>query len=566
MRKPGDLLYGLDDRPPAGVVLSIAVQQATIVLVWLLPAFVLAREMAATPSQAAALFSMTFAACGIGTILQATRRWGLGSGFLAPVTPSSAHLVPSILAAQAGGLPLVAGMTLFAGLLTVLLARALHRIRTLMPPEVAGAVVFIIAIGVSLTGARLLLAGGIGAPPAPAALLVALTTLAVAIGLGIWGQGPLRLGGVLIAMGCGSLLAASLGLLQPPDLAELGSLPLLGLPDLSGRSLAFDLALVPAFVIASVASALKTVGMITALQKLNDADWVRPEPRSIAGGVTGDGLATAVAGLLGAPGVNVSPSNVAIQMASGVTSRSVAFATGALCLLMACFPRAAALLHHIPAPVIAAMLIYAGGLMLANGMQLAATRLLDARRSLSVGLGVAAALTAEAVPQLAFWVPAGLRPLVASTALGTLVALLLNAAFRMGVRRRVTLTIPAEGLPGAEVDAFITGAGASWGARREVVSRAAHLAASCLDAIAVSGCARGALTLELGFDETRIDMRIAWPGAPIILADRPPSADELLDEPEAPARLAGYMVRRLSDRLRLRHRDGTSELTLALDH
>jgi NCS2 family nucleobase:cation symporter-2 len=565
MERPAELAYGLEDNPPASVLFSAALQQAGVVLVWIYPAIIIAREVQAGPAETAALFSMVLVACGLGTIIQAIPRWGIGSGFVAPATPANTHLVPSVLAAQLGGLPLVAGMTIAAGLASIAFARLLGRMRALMPPEVAGAVVFIIGIAVSLIGARMLLGGDPAAPPDAASLGVALITLCAAIALSVWGRGVLRWGCILIAMLAGTLAAALLGLpLGIP--AEVHALPIIALPDLPRQGFAFDLALLPAFLIAALASALKTVGVVTTLQKLNDAHWIRPEPRSLAGGVTGDGLATALAGLLGTPGVNVSASNVAAQIASGVTSRRVAYATGALCLLLACFPRLAALLAQVPGPVIAATLIYSGGLMLASGMQLAASRLLDARRSLSVGLAIAAALTVEALPQVARWVPAGLGPLMSATAFGTLVAILLNAVLRLGVRRSVSLSVPVEGIAHQAVEDFVMRAGAAWGARRDVAQRAVHLLASCLDALAASGCARGPITATLGFDELRLDLRITWPGAPIELATRPPTADEMVDDPAAAARLAGFLLRRLSDRARIRHKDGTSAIELHLDH
>ena len=36
--------------------------------------------------------------------------------------------------------------------------------------------------------------------------------------------------------------------------------------------------LVPAFMIAAVAAMLRTVGVVTTCQKINDADWKRPDP------------------------------------------------------------------------------------------------------------------------------------------------------------------------------------------------------------------------------------------------------------------------------------------------
>ena len=124
MRKPANIRFGLDDRPPWAVIAAIAIQQTTVVFLFLYVALLIGREAQATTAQAVTLIGMTFLTCGLGTMLQAVRRHGLGSGFLAPLTPATSYLAPSVLAAHLGGLPLVAGMTLLAGLATMAIARA----------------------------------------------------------------------------------------------------------------------------------------------------------------------------------------------------------------------------------------------------------------------------------------------------------------------------------------------------------------------------------------------------------------------------------------------------------
>jgi NCS2 family nucleobase:cation symporter-2 len=565
MRRPADLAYGLDDRPPASVIVSTALQQATVVLIWIFPTILLARELRASPADAAALISVSFIACGMGVIVQATRWGGLGCGLLAPVSMSSPHILPSLLAARLGGLPLVAGMTIVSGLMTVVLAQGLTRIRNLIPPEIAGAVVLIIGLAICVTGAHTLMPGTDGRPPSVEEMAVALLTLSVAIGFSVWGKGPLRWACMLFAMVVGCVSAWLLGVLEVTEEFRNSWLPVVALPRFVGSGYAFELALLPAFLVASIASTLKTAGVVTTLQKLNDADWIRPNQRQIAGAVTGDGVASMLAGIAGTSAVNVSATNAAIQHATGVTSRVIAYATGATCIALAFFPAAAATASQMPAPVIAATLLYAGALMTAGGIQLAASRLLDTRRSLAIGLAIAAALAVESVPRLVGWLPPDLRPLMTATGLGTMVALLLNAVLRFGVRRSVTLAASHAAIPSEEVDDFVTRAGMAWGARREVVSRVAHLAASSMDALATSGVVEGEARLTLTLDEALITLRIAYEGPALMLADRPPTADEMLDDDDAPARLAGFMVRRLSDRLRVREKDGTVELLLTVD-
>jgi xanthine permease XanP len=68
-------------------------------------------------------------ALGAATLLQALRLGPVGSGFMCPATFSATYLAPSLLAARAGGLALVFGMTMFAGVLELALAPFLNRLR-----------------------------------------------------------------------------------------------------------------------------------------------------------------------------------------------------------------------------------------------------------------------------------------------------------------------------------------------------------------------------------------------------------------------------------------------------
>jgi NCS2 family nucleobase:cation symporter-2 len=98
MRRPASIRYGLEDRPPWPVVAMTALQQATVVFLFLYVPQNVAREAQATLAQTVTLISMSFLACGLGTMLQAVTRSGLGSGFLAPLSPSTPVLAPAVLA------------------------------------------------------------------------------------------------------------------------------------------------------------------------------------------------------------------------------------------------------------------------------------------------------------------------------------------------------------------------------------------------------------------------------------------------------------------------------------
>jgi xanthine permease XanP len=153
-----------------------------------------------------------------------------------------------------------------------------------------------------------------------------------------------------------------------------------------------------------------------------------------------------------------------------------------------------------------------------------------------------------------------------ATALGTLLALLLNAVLRIGIRKQVTMTVPPGEVPHVQLADFITRAGRSWGARPDVIARTAELSAWCVDAIVGHRLAEGEVTVALGFDELRIDLQISYRGPPLDLAATPPTAEELLADDGGAAKLAGYMIGRRATRARIRQRDGTTQLSVVIDH
>ena len=63
------------------------------------------------------LLAMVIWSLAIGTILQVYRIGPVGTGFMCPATPTATYFAPSLLAVRFGGLPMLFGMTIFAGLL-----------------------------------------------------------------------------------------------------------------------------------------------------------------------------------------------------------------------------------------------------------------------------------------------------------------------------------------------------------------------------------------------------------------------------------------------------------------
>src|SRR3979409_532868 len=168
------------------------------------------------------------AALAIGVLLQAIPRGAIGCHYLAPMVYASPYLAPGFLAIEMGGMPLFWGMTIFAGLATLVLATFWDRLRTFIPPEAAGLVVFLVGATIGVAALRLLHQkdGSITTDDAWMARL----TLAVIIALNIWGKGRLRLFSVLIGLVIGYVVAAATGIIEADKLHSIPELPLIALP------------------------------------------------------------------------------------------------------------------------------------------------------------------------------------------------------------------------------------------------------------------------------------------------------------------------------------------------
>jgi NCS2 family nucleobase:cation symporter-2 len=109
------------------------------------------------------------------------------------------------------------------------------------------------------------------------------------------------------------------------------------------------------------------MGDVSTAQRLNDADWVRPNMRSLSGGVAGLGLASIFCGLVGVPGVNSSSQSTGLCSATGITSRAIVYAIGIIYALMALVPAFAVGFATMPPPVMGASLFFASLFIFTNG-------------------------------------------------------------------------------------------------------------------------------------------------------------------------------------------------------
>lgn len=305
MTRPEDLLYAVDELPPWPRLVVLGMQHAMLLSVNLVLIVIVFRRAGAGDAATLSALSLGMIALAISSVLQSMRKGPVGSGYLAPPVFSAIYIGAAVLAAGTGGLPAVFGMTMFAGLVEIGLAPLLRKLRALFPPAISGFIVVIVGLQLGIIGiGELLGVEHIHRPAFPYHLMVSGLTLATMCGLSVWGRGIARLICSLLGVVVGMVASVAAGLIPADSMRSFVDAPIFAIPQPHYLAYDFQFRLIPAFLMAGTAAMLRTVGVITTCQKINDLDWKRPELKSIQGGIVADGIGCIIGGLMGVIGMN----------------------------------------------------------------------------------------------------------------------------------------------------------------------------------------------------------------------------------------------------------------------
>jgi xanthine permease XanP len=549
------------------VTLLLAIQHVSVISVGWIFVVVLVTAIGGTPAESGDVIRMSMIASGLATILQARTGGLVGSGYLCPFSCGPSYLAASVLAGKSGGLPLIFGLTTVSGIFEGLFSRVVKRLRPLLPPEVTGLIVAMVGIELIALGCtRFLGYTAPGTPLDPRVLAVAFLTLAAMVAPTVLSTSKLRLYPIVIGLFVGYGAALALGLLTPAQLHGILEGPIVSLPRRVPGGMAFNLALLGPFLIASFSSVLKTVGDLTLCQKVNDTGWKRTDMASVSGGILTGSIGSTLAGLLGGVGQSTFSSNIGLSIATGATSRAVALPAGLFLIGLAFVPNLAAVFAAMPTPVTGAMLVYVACFMILGGVQVVMSRMLDARRTFIVGIAFIFGLSVKIVPEAYQQVPLVLRPFFASSlSLATVLVVLLNLLFRIGVGRKAVLSLDPGADSHARISEFLDRQGGAWGMRPEVIVRAND----ALHELAASvGRMNGspAITVEARFDEFNLDLDATWEGEMVALSESAPTAESLELKLDSILKLSGFLIRHYTDRVRTEQHGGLCRVVLHFDH
>ena len=526
-QRPESLIYAVDEWPPLTKLIFLGLQQASLVTIFMMFMVLVVREAGATQQTALSTLSFAMIAVGLGAIMQCLWKGPIGSGYLAPPVPSAIYLPIALIAAKEGGLPLVFGMTMVAGAFEVILSRFLLRLRWVFPPVVTGIIIAAVGFEIGLVSLREIfcLTGQACPPNFTVHLGSAFLTAAIMMGLSVWGKGPLRLFCTLLGLVLGFTIAAAFGLISPQNQVQLAVSPVLAFPETGHWAYAFHLALLGPFLVAGMASGVRTIGVLTTAQQINDDRWQKPDLKSIKGGVAADGIASLIGGALGSMGMSSSPSAVATSKVTGATSRYIALAVGVWFLLLACSPKLAALFLAFPPAVVGGTLLFVGCLNLAGGIRIMSIGGVDNRKTFIIGVSLFLGLSHSVYPDFFHNLPHWVDIFTGSVlSIATITAILLNLIFRLGSRRHATLSIAADESPKHRLEQWTRQQGQQWGVRADILEEAAAAVNETLEQLQTRHLNEGPVQVTVSYDDLDFITDIAYQGS---LLQPPPQGQPL---------------------------------------
>lgn len=499
-------------------------------------------------------------ALGIGTMLQAWHRHGIGSGFLLPACFSGIYLAPALSAAAEHGLGGVAGLTVVAGMTQVVLSRFLRHLRSFIPADVVGVGIFMIGLGWGILGLKLLCGVSAGQTSSQLEWIAGVIALASMVFTSVWGSKTLRPLAVLIGLSAGCLTVFLLflafgdrALALPARAIVWPHWPLFGI--------IFKDSFLPGFMVGAVASFLRVTGDVIASHQVSDLHWKRPNTKIIAAGSLAEGIGNIIGGFMGSMPMNTSSGSVGLVAASGVSSRRVAFGVGALWIAMGVLPFGASLLLLIPETVQGAAVFYTAGFVMRSGFNMLTQRVIDNRRAITIGSALVLGISFDDMVRALALSPEVKTVLTSSLLASVAVAIVLTAIFRIGVKRNVATTWDSS--QGVSVlTAWIASNGKLWTARSEVISKAEAVLEEL--ALALPHLTDDPVAITATYDETSLRLEAIWKGA--AAGAGPQAVDFGAEDSSVAVQLAMALIHRSSDHLaESALADGSRKLTITIE-
>ncbi|HFD81584.1 MAG TPA: hypothetical protein ENK05_14520 [Gammaproteobacteria bacterium] len=571
--KPRDMIYVAQERPDLYTALAVGATHTLSALMLVIYTVIVGRGIGLSGTELRGFIALEIVVMGLTTFLQ-SRTTRVSSGHLIVHSPSLMSMGAFIAASTHFGIGAASGGLLLAALVVIALSRLLPRLQTFFPPEVAG--VLLVLLGLTLVEGGVQRFTGLNEGHIdPASVATAVAALLVIVGVSVWGNQRMRIFAVVFGVAAGLVVAVFAGKFGAAQLERVADQPLFAFPLSSYRPPTPTLVLAAALplLLIQIIASLDSFGAGVAIDRLNDEKWRRADLPMIGRLVSCHGIGVMMNGLTGTPPVGVSSGSLGLVAVTGVAARRVGSVAGLMLVALAFFPQVSTFIIQIPLPVVGAIIVYTAGYMLVVGMELILSRMLNSRRIFMVGLSLTIGAALLLMPELRASVPPDLEPILASPlTMGGLAAVGLNLLFRIGISERAEIELAG---PHAAYDAteFLEAQGASWGARRDVITRAGAAVGEALEALQGAGLVEGPVKLRASFDEFRLVLILDYAGRAFQLEPvKKMDLSALLTEEgdagfeDAMARMSSHLIRNLADKVSSAERAGRAELRMQFSH
>jgi xanthine/uracil permease len=387
-----DYIYNLDDHPPIRYALLYGFQWAIIMF----PALIITASLSVGSFPSGVLdkvyfLQMTLLTSGLFTWFQTM--WGHRYPVLEG--PATALMLAFILLAPLG-LPAIQGGMILGAVLLILtvLSGQLDRVTAFFTPNVIGVILMLVSLGLIrpligfMTG---------GSTTDGGVFLISVFLVLLIASLSHWLKGFWKTVSILLGMIVGSLLFYFLGRLSLGELAGSPwiSLSLPRLPALPG--LHWQSAI--AFACAYLAVMVNSLGSLQGISVITDEERL---PASIRRGLLFNGLAGICCGIFGVVGTVSFSMSPGVVLVLRVASRYAVGYCGLILFAAAFFPKLAALLSLVPAPVVGAALCVGLGGQVGIGIATVASQPLTSRDYFVVGVPLLLGTLVGFLPQTLF--------------------------------------------------------------------------------------------------------------------------------------------------------------------
>ncbi|HWF14491.1 MAG TPA: solute carrier family 23 protein [Candidatus Acidoferrales bacterium] len=378
---------GINDSLPPGQLLILGLQNVFGMTGMFVFPGLLGRSFNLPSEKIAYLYGMTFAVCGVITVLQSIflLRLPIIQG---PYAGSFAALI-SVGHLQNGGLGAAFGSFFVASLIWCALTLPVRRFsfiglfaRFLRAPIISGMMVMLVIIQIS----NVALPNWIGLPSSPGFpvinILAGAVAIALVIGVTLWGGTRLRRGAILAGLAAGT---ACYAIFRPISFAAVANAPVLVAPLWFPFGFGVRADLVIVFLLVLIPPGMGSMAMYQMV-----ADWGAenlPAER-MAQGVFGMAIGSVLAAIVGGLSTIAYPDNIGMLRATRVGSRYATLAAGILLITLGGFIKFDMLLVVVPMPVISATATLLFGIVFMHGVHMLANVDWDERKFMVAGLAL----------------------------------------------------------------------------------------------------------------------------------------------------------------------------------